>query len=626
VKCENTKEDIMEILRQKCTKESYKRLESLKNPELLKFIAKYAEVCNPDSIYVFNDGKADEEYAKKMSIEKGEEESLNIKGHTIHHDGMMDQGRDPKNTKFLFAPGTAPEGLNGMDKQDGLKEIHEKLKDIMKGRQMLVCFYSLGPVDSAFYIPSVQLTDSYYVIHSENILYRKAFEAFKKAKPATFFKVVHATGEVDENYNSKNIADRRVYIDLESETVYSCNTQYAGQSVGFKKLALRLAIQKASKEGWLAEHMFVMGVKGPKGRISYFSGAYPSMCGKTSTAMVEGESIVGDDLAYLRNIKGKVHAVNVEKGIFGIIQDISYASDPLIWNVLNTPGDVIVSNVLNADGTPYWIGDKRETPEKGINYSGEWVKGKIDHTGKEVDFAHKNARYSISLEKLKNCDKNSHNKNGVELKGIIYGGRDSNTSVPVCQSFSWEHGVITMGASLESETTAATIGQEGKRVFNIMSNLEFLSISMAKYLECYLEFPKKLQVVPPIFGANYFLRGKDGKWLNGVKDKRVWLKWMELKANGDVDGIKTPIGYIPRYDILKKLFMELLKKDYTFAEYNEQFMIRVNENIAKIDRIIEIYRGVKGTPEMVFEELESQKKRIQELKAAKGDYVTPDQF
>ncbi len=616
----------MELLKNKCRKDSYKRLEALKNPVLMEFVAKYAELLEPDGIYVFNDSKADEEMAKKMAIEKGEEKALKIKGHTIHHDGIYDQGRDPKNTKFLFEPGEAPEGLNGIDREEGLKDVYSKMKGIMKGRDMFVLFYSLGPTDSPFYIPAVQITDSYYVVHSENILYRKAYEAFKKAKPSSFFKVVHATGEVDERMNSKNVADRRVYMDLKTETVYSCNTQYAGQSVGFKKLALRLAIQKASREGWLAEHMFIMGVKGPKGRVSYFAGAYPSMCGKTSTAMVEGETIVGDDLAYLRKIDGKVHAANVERGIFGIIQDINEAGDPLIYKVLTTPGDVIFGNVLDENGTPRWLGDKKPEPERGINYSGEWFKGKTDATGKPIDYAHKNARYSISLEKLKNCDKNLHNKKGVELKGIIYGGRDSNTSVPVCEAFNWDHGVITMGASLESETTAATIGQEGNRVFNLMSNLEFLSISMAKYLECYLEFPKGLKTVPKIFGVNYFLRNKEGKWLNGVKDKRVWLKWMELKASGDIDGIKTPLGIIPKYDILKKLFKELLNKDFTEADYKEQFMIRVNENVAKMDRIIAVYKGVKGTPEKVFEELEAQKKRLLDLKAAKGDYVTPDQF
>jgi phosphoenolpyruvate carboxykinase (GTP) len=464
------------------------------------------------------------------------------------------------------------------------------------------------------------------VVHSENILYRKGYEGFKKARPASFFKVVHGTGEVDEKMTSKNPADRRVYMDLKNDTVFSCNTQYAGQSVGFKKLALRLAIQKASREGWLAEHMFVMGVHGPKNRVSYFSGAYPSMCGKTSTAMVEGETIVGDDLAYLHNIKGKAHAANVEKGIFGIIQDISEKSDPLIWNLLNSPGDVIFGNVLNVEGTPRWLGDGRPAPEKGVNFSGEWAPGKKDAQGKAIDYAHKNARYSISLEKLKNCDKKLHDKNGVELKGIIYGGRDSNIWVPVFESFGWEHGVITMGASLESETTAAVIGQEGNRVFNIMSNLEFISISMATYIENYLGFGKNLVKAPVIFGANYFQKGKEGKWLTGVKYKRVWLKWMELRANWDVEAISSPIGYIPKYPDLKRLFKEVLNIDYTEQEYNEQFMIRVNENVAKMDRIIAVYKGVKGTPQTVFDHLEAQKKRLLELKAAKGDYVTPDKL
>jgi phosphoenolpyruvate carboxykinase (GTP) len=616
----------MEILERKCVKGSYKKLEALKNPALMEFVAKYADLCNPDSILVSTDSKEDAEYMKKMSLEKGEEIPLNIAGHTMHWDGINDQGRDPKNTKFLFEKGEAPEGLNGIDRDEGLNEVYHKMRGIMKGRQMIVCFYALGPVGSPFYIPAVQLTDSYYVVHSENILYRNGYEGFKKAKPASFFKVVHGTGEVDERMASKNVADRRVYMDLKSETVYSCNTQYAGQSVGFKKLALRLAIQKASREGWLAEHMFVMAVHGPKNRVSYFSGAYPSMCGKTSTAMVEGETIVGDDLAYLHNLKGKVYAANVEKGIFGIIQDISEKSDPLIWSLVTSPGDVIFGNVLNVDGTPRWLGDGRVAPEKGKNFSGDWVPGKKDEQGKAIDYAHKNARYSISLEKLKNCDKKLHDKNGVELKGIIYGGRDSNTWVPVFESFGWEHGVITMGAALESETTAATIGQEGNRVFNIMSNLEFLSISMAKYIENYLAFGKKLTKAPPIFGANYFQRTKDGKWLTGVKDKRVWLKWMDLRAHWDVEAINSPIGYLPKYADLKRLFKEVLNKEYTIEEYNEQFMIRVNENIAKMDRIIAVYKGVKGTPATVFEHLEAQKKRLLELKSAKGDYVTPDKL
>jgi len=613
----------IDMLKEKCDKANFKKLEELANPLLMDFIAEYAELLNPDSVYIFSDSEEDEKYAKKRSIERGEEISLNIEGHTMHFDGIQDQGRDPKNTKLLYPAGEVPEGLNGMDIEEGTKEVRGIMKGIMKGNEMLVAFLSLGPVGSPFYIPAVQITDSYYVVHSDFILYRKGYEGFKKEKPKNFFKVVHGAGEL-EHAVSKNVEKRRVYIDLKNELVYSCNTQYAGNTVGFKKLALRLAIQKASREGWLAEHMFLMGVNGPGGRVSYFSGAFPSMCGKTSTAMVEGEKIVGDDIAYLRNIDGVCKGVNVEAGIFGIIQDINPDGDPLIWEVLNAPGDVIFGNVLNVDGVPRWSGDGREEPEKGINFSGEWVKGKKDTAGKEIPFAHKNARYTIALDKLKNCDENLHSPGGVEIKAIIYGGRDSDTWVPVRQSFSWDHGVINMGASLESETTAATIGSEGQRKFNIMSNMEFLSVSVSKYLEDYLDFGKKMKKAPPVFAVNYFRKKKDGKWLTGMKDKKVWLKWIELKANGDVEAIETPIGYIPKYDDLKKLFKENLNKDYTEQDYITQFTIRIPENLSKIERITNIYKNkIHGAPKSVFDSLDSEKKRLEELKAKSGDYVEP---
>ncbi|MEI7542610.1 MAG: phosphoenolpyruvate carboxykinase (GTP) [bacterium] len=617
----------LELLKKKCGEQHFKKLEALNNSVLLDFVAKYAEECEPDSVFVCTDSEADAILMRKMAVDKGEEIPLNIDGHTIHFDGMTDQGRDPKNTKFLYEKGKELEGLTGMDREEGNAEIHGLLKGMMKGRQMLVLFFSLGPVDSPFYIPAVQLTDSYYVAHSEIILYRRGYEGFKKAKPSTFFKVVHATGET-ENAISKNIDKRRIYIDLKTETVYSVNTQYAGNTVGFKKLALRLAIQKASKEGWLAEHMFLMGVKGPWGRKSYFSGAYPSMCGKTSTAMVEGETIVGDDLAYLRNVNGTAMAANVEKGIFGIIQDINPNGDPLIWKVLDTPGDVIFGNVLDDNGIPRWLGDGRENPANGTNFSGEWTHVKKDEKGNPIPYAHKNARYSISLENLKNCDSAINDKKGVKLQGIVFGGRDSDTWVPVRESFDWNHGVLAMGASIESETTAATIGKEGERVFNIMSNMEFLSISIPKYLEDYLEFGKGLHKAPRIFACNYFLRDmKTGKWLNGVKDKRVWLKWMELRSHNEVDAIKSPSGFIPKYEDLKKLFTKVMKKDYTIADYNSQFMIRVPQNIAKIDRILEIYTNkIHGTPKILFDVLREEKERFVALKLKSGDFVNPDKL
>ncbi|MDI6703972.1 MAG: phosphoenolpyruvate carboxykinase (GTP) [bacterium] len=614
----------LELLKSKCGERNYQKLLALNNPVLLDFVAKYVEHCNPHSVFVCTDTDEDAAYIRDKAIEKGEEKRLAIPGHTVHFDGYYDQGRDKEITRYLLSPGTDLGFLNSIDKEEGLKEIHEILKGIMEGAEMFICFFCLGPVDSPFSIPSVQLTDSSYVVHSELILYRRGYEEFKRRSPEKFFKVVHSAGKLEGGV-SKDIDKRRIYIDLEDNIIYSTNTQYAGNTVGFKKLSLRMAIYKASKEGWLAEHMLIMGVHGPNGRVSYFTGAFPSMCGKTSTAMIKGETIVGDDLAYLRNMGGKVYAVNVECGIFGIIKDVNPKDDPLIWEVLNKPGDVIFSNVLvTEEGIPYWLGDGREVPDKGINYSGEWYKGKKDKMGNPISHSHKNARYTISLYTLKNCDPELDAPQGVEIKGIIYGGRDSDTSCPVQEAFSWEHGVITMGGALESETTAATLGEEGVRTFNPMSNIDFLSIPLGRYINNHLEFGKGLDRPPTIFSVNYFLKNKDGGYINRMEDKCVWLKWMELRVHKDVSALKTPTGYIPRYEDLKRLFKEILNKDYAERDYIEQFTLRIPENIRKLERIIEIYKTkVSDTPSILFDVLSEQKQRLEEVRKRYGHYVHP---
>lgn len=616
---------VLELLETKCRGKNYQKLVALNNPKLLDFVAKYVKHCNPQSVFVCTDTKEDAEYIKNKSIENGEEKMLAISGHTVHFDGYYDQARDKEKTKYLLPTGTDLGPLNAINKENGLKEIHELLRNIMESKEMFVCFFCLGPTNSEFSIPAVQLTDSCYVAHSELILYRRGYEEFKRKCPEKFFKVVHSAG-VLENAVSKNVDKRRIYIDLENYIVYSTNTQYAGNTVGFKKLSLRMAIYKASQERWLAEHMLVMGVHGPDGRISYFTGAFPSMCGKTSTAMVKNETIVGDDLAYLRNINGKTYAVNVECGIFGIIQDVNPTGDLLIWEALNKPGDIIFSNVLvTEEDIPYWLGDGREIPKEGINYSGEWFKGKKDSKGNPIPHSHKNARYTVGLYTLKNCDSELNNPCGVEIKGIIYGGRDSDTSPPVQESFNWQHGVITMGAGLESETTAATLGKEGVRIFQPMSNIDFVSIPLGRYINNHLEFGKGLDNSPFVFSVNYFLKDKNGKFINAIEDKRIWLKWMELRVHNDVEAIRTPTGYIPKYEDLKKLFKKILDKDYTKNNYIEQFTLRIPENIRKIERIIEIYQTkVSDTPGILFAILEEQRQRLEEVRAKCGDYVSPD--
>ncbi len=621
--------DDLKVIRESCSKEDYKKITDLKNIYINEFIAKFIKILTPKSIYVCNDSEEDFNYIRKKALDNGEERKLSMEGHTVHFDGYYDQARDKERTKFLVPEGVyLGKNLNTIDKETGLKEILGFMKNIMHDKELYIMFFCLGPENSNFAIPAVQLTDSSYVAHSEILLYRPGYVEFKRrGNYKDYFQFVHSAGEL-ENSVSKNIDKRRIYMDTEDDIVYSVNTQYGGNTIGHKKLAMRLGISRASKENWLTEHMFILGVHGPKGRVTYFTGAYPSMCGKTSTAMIPGETIVGDDIAYLKKINKRVYAVNVETGIFGIIQDINPDDDPIIWETITQPNEVIFSNILiTGDGDAYWIGKPGKIPERGINHSGEWHPGKEDEKGNEITPSHKNARFTVNLKSLRNIDRNYDNPSGVEVGGIIYGGRDQDTMVPVLEAYDWDHGIISIGASLESETTAATLGKTGVRKFNPMSNMDFLSIPIGKYVDINLKFGESLEKPPKIFGVNYFLKDKNGNFLNEKTDKRVWLKWMELRTHNEVDSIDIGIGFIPKYEDLKKLFGDVLKKDYSREEYIEQFRLRIPENISKIERITKIYNDVsREVPDILFRILEEQKARLEKLKEQKGEYISPLEF
>lgn len=617
----------LKLLESKLDARNYQRLTAINNERLYAFVADAIELGKPKGVWVSTDSPEDIEYNRDMAIKLGEEKPLRTPGHTIHFDGIEDQGRDREVTKYLVPKGdTLSEALNQIDREEGLAEVRHLLDGAMKGRIMIVRFMTLGPNNSEFSIPCVECTDSFYVSHSLNLLYRLGYEEFKRLGPkAEFFSTLHSCGKLDERMVSIESDKKRIYIDYTTDTVYSVNTQYAGNTVGLKKLALRLTICKADREGWLAEHMFLMGVSGKGDRKTYFAGAFPSACGKTSTAMLPGETILGDDIAYFCIVAGRCMAVNAEAGIFGIIQDVNAKDDPTIWEVLHTPGEVIFSNVLIKDAKPYWLGMKTDIPDEGENFSGSWYRGKKDSKGAEILPAHKNARYAVRLKALKNCDPELDNPEGVELGGIMYGGRDAKAYVPCQQSFSGEHGIIAYGASLETETTFAILGKEGVPEINIMSIQDFVSIPLGKYIRNNLEFGKKLKSPPKIFGVNYFLRDKDGKFVNDVRDKHIWVKWMELRGHNEVDAIRAPTGWIPKYEDLCILFKQVLDKDYAKEDYIKQFTIRVPENLAKLERVERFYQDkVADAPEILFEMLTQQRQRLLKAQKLFGNYISPE--
>lgn len=606
-------------------RENLRKLEMLNNKKVMDYVYEAIDLCKPDKVTVITDSGEDINYVRNLAIKNGEEKKLKMEGHTVHFDGINDQGRDKANTRYLVSE-KVDWGIevNTMLQPDGIAEITNIMRGIMEGKEMLVSFFSLGPTNSPFSMRAMQITDSAYVVHSEEILYRSGYEEFKRLKGSDdFFFFIHSAGKL-ENGVSANIDKRRIFIDLVENRVYTVNNQYAGNSVGLKKLAFRLAIQKANKEGWLAEHMFIMGVHGKPGRVTYFAGAFPSACGKTSTAMIPGQTIIGDDIAYIRNIDDELRAVNVEKGIFGIIQDVNIDDDPLIYEALTSPGEVIFSNVLINDGKPYWLGMGQEVPGEGENYSGKWCKGKKDEKGREILYAHKNARYTIALHDLKNVDERIDDPKGVRIDAIVYGGRDSDTTVPIAESLSWAHGVF-VGATVESETTAATIGKEGVRHHDPMANLDFVTVPLGKYVDNHLKFGKGLKKAPTIYATNYFLKDENGKYLNGKLDKKIWILWADGRVNGEFDAIETPIGRIPKYEDIKALFKKELDKDYTKEEYIKQFSIRAAKYLEKMDRMNKIFSRL-NMPNEFTAEMEAQSNRLKDAQKKYGDIISPYTF
>ncbi|MCX8185258.1 MAG: phosphoenolpyruvate carboxykinase (GTP) [Sulfolobales archaeon] len=620
----NSDAEFLTYLQQTLDPESYRKLAAINDQSILKWITDMVKLARPSSVYVVTNSSEDIAYVAKVSLERGEELPTNIPRHTAHFDGPRDLARDRKNTRVLTQGGTPIPLVNTYDRDVGLREIREISRGIMEGREMFIAFYCFGPPDSDFTMYAVQLTDSAYVIHSENILYRNCYDEFvKKASNLRYAKFFHSAGVRDRDGWSVNVDRRRIFIDIEDSTVYSVNTQYAGNSVGLKKLMLRLCVYVGYREKWLCEHMFIAGVRGPGGRVTYFTGAFPAGCGKTSTVF-SADTVVGDDIAIIKNVGGLARGVNPEVGMFGIIDGVNPADDPDIYEILTSPDtEVIFSNVLLKDGGEVWWRGKESALGSGLNYAGRWWPGMKDGSGLEIPPSHPNARFTTSIRYLKNLDPRIDHPLGVPIHGMIFGGRDPRTLPPVLEAFNWDHGVVTIGASLESEKTAAVLEKVGEMEFNPFAMLDFLSISPGKFLELHFEFGENLTVKPKVFSVNYFLKDEFGRYIANKVDKKAWLKWMELRVHGDVEAIETPVGYIPTYSDLARLFDEYLGKTYSEERYLKEFSIRVDQYLEKTRRIWSIYSEIPDTPRKLFEILTEQKRKLEDLRARYGSVVEP---
>ncbi len=611
------------------------KIGKIKNSEVLLKIANAISMCEPDSVVILTGSKEDRQVVRDIALTKGEEKKLAIDGHTIHYDLKDEQGRIVDRTFYIINENEQISSLaKKMLRPDALKTVDQHMKGIMRGKTMMVGFYMRGPVGSPASNPALEISSSAYVLHSAEILYRNSFYDFEKEvdRLGYFFCNIHSEGL----NRTEDLPNARVFMDRSHWTTYSFNCTYAGNTLLMKKGNHRFAVDKAVYQGndmALAEHMFITGVKGPNGRVTWCVGAAPSGCGKTTTAMA-GTYLVGDDLAQMWiDENGSIRSINPECGIFGIVEDVNMAGDPILMDRLRNPGaEVIWTNVLiDENDVPHWHGNGEESPEKGKNFQGEWKKGMVDENGKKIPLSHPNARCTIASKELANySEKDAENPAGVETRIITYSGRDSDTMPPVWAAKTSEEGVV-IGACIVSAATATEVGSTGvKRA--PWANAPFIPGALGDYMNAQFNFFGNAKIAeskkPVIAGLNYFLTdeargGSSKKLLGEKKDVKVWLAWLDRYTHRDVDAISTPIGFIPKYEDLKDLFKTIVDKNYPKELYIKQFSLYIDKITGRIDLQTDAYGKEKNIPEVLFTVLKKQKEALMLLKNRFGSVVIP---
>ena len=626
------------VFQKKLDAENLDKLAPIQNPEVLKKIANAIALCEPDSVFIDTGSEEDRQFIRDLALKKGEESRLSMDGHTIHFDLKQEQGRIIDRTFYIYNEG---EEVNSLalkkPRTEALADIREKMSGIMKGKVMMAGFYLRGPVGAPAANPALEISSSAYVLHSADLLYRNVYAAFDREvdKLGHFYANIHSEGL----NRPEDLPNARVYMDRSHLTTYSFNCTYAGNTLLMKKGNHRFSVDRAvyvEKGRQVAEHMFITGITGPGGRITWMTGAAPSGCGKTTSAMA-GDHFVGDDLAQLWIAEdGSLRSINPEIGIFGIVADVNWEGDPLLMKCLRHPGtEVIWSNVLiDENGVPQWTGNgETPPPVRGVNFQGPWEKGMVDEKGHEILLSHPNSRCTLSNSALGNYSEMNEAGSGVETRIITYSGRDSDTMPPVWVAKNSDQGVV-IGACIVSATTATEVGASGVRR-QPWANAPFIPGSLGEYMDAQFEFYGNPQIAPdkqPIMaGLNYFLTdeargGTSSKLLGEKKDVKAWMAWLERRAHREVDAIETPIGFVPRYPDLKKLFKDRIAKEYSEDLYTKQFSLYVDNILARIDLQLSAYGKEKNIPEKLFDILKQQRTELTALKEKYGPVVTPQQL
>ncbi|NQT89674.1 MAG: phosphoenolpyruvate carboxykinase (GTP) [Candidatus Omnitrophica bacterium] len=523
--------------------------------KLKAWVKKCAALCRPDKIVWIDGSAAQRARLEKESIAAGEIHRLNRKklpGCFLHRTAINDVARTEGLT-FICTPTKKDAGPtnNWMAPDKAYEKAGDIFRGSMKGRTMYVIPFSMGPVGSPFSKIGIELTDSIYVVLNMLIMTRAGDKVLKQlGTNGEFTKCLHSKADLDIN--------RRLIMHFpQDNTIWSVGSGYGGNVLlGKKCLALRVASYQANQEGWMAEHMLIMGIEEPDGRIQYIAAAFPSACGKTNLAMMlppkglkkKGYKIwtVGDDIAWMRvDSDGRLWAINPESGFFGVAPGTNSKTNPNAMATVNR--NTIFTNVLlKPDNTIWWEDGDESAPPEGIDWRGvPWKPGMVDDEGKTIKGAHPNSRFTAPAKQCPTISYRLEHHHGVPISAIIFGGRRAHVAPLVYEAFNWEHGVY-VGATMASERTAAQFGKQGEVRRDPMAMLPFCGYNMARYFRHWLDMEKKLDKAPKIFHVNWFRQDKDGKFLwPGFGENLRILEWVLDRCNDKAGARKTPIGFVP---------------------------------------------------------------------------------
>ena len=529
------------------------------NKAVLSWIDEMAAMTQPDKI-VWIDGSEEQlEGLRQEAYKTGELIKLNEKelpGCVYHRSALNDVARVEGRT-FICCEKKEDAGPtnNWMDPQEMYAKLREIYKGSMKGRTMYVIPYSMSIIGSPFAKYGVELTDSIYVVVSMAIMTRMGKAVFDALGDSPdFIKGLHAKADLDE--------EKRYIVHFpQDNTIWSVNSGYGGNVLlGKKCFALRIASNLGRREGWMAEHMLILGVENPQGEVRYITGAFPSACGKTNLAMIiPPESYqkkgwkcwtVGDDIAWIRpGPDGRLWAVNPENGFFGVAPGTSMKSNPNA--MLSCSKDTIFTNVaLTDDGDVWWEGIGVDAPAHLIDWKGnDWKPGQVDADGNPVKAAHPNARFTARACNCPAIAPEWEDPNGVPISAFLFGGRRPSTLPLIYQARDWEHGVF-IGSTVGSEVTAATLDVKAGTVRrDPFAMLPFCGYHMGDYFAHWLEIGKKGAAkgnLPKIFCVNWFRKNAEGKFMwPGFGDNSRPLAWVFGRCEGTAQGVDTAIGILP---------------------------------------------------------------------------------